>query len=307
MLTFEDGTWKQVPNFILLDQVQRMIESDTSIGATLSVRDFALDVYQRTPGAVLDGDLEGMSQRKLGLISSNLWSDPFIQRLTTRRGDQLRIMTTIPLCSASEMQQIQERVTGRVEGAFSDKLSLQAAGYLPLYSRIVDTVVSDQVKSFLLALLVILVLMFLVLRSLRLTLVAMPSNLLPVLLILGTMGALGLPLDLVSVTLAATILGIIVDDSLHILFNYKHQFREGRSLSEATQEVAKHTGAAVFSTSLILMAGYGIVAISTVPILATTGKLMVLAVLAALISDLLILPALLRMINGSRSGSDQNV
>jgi predicted RND superfamily exporter protein len=209
-------------------------------------------------------------------------------------------MAAIPLTSANEIRLIQQRIEKGVEAEFGSRLSVTASGYLPLYSRIVDTVVSDQLKSFLIAFGVILGLIFLVLRSARLTLIALPSNFLPVLLVIGAMGLLQLPLDLVSVTLAATILGIIVDDSLHVLYNYKHQLSEGHSIQESTNKVARLTGAAVFGTSLILMLGYGIIALSTVPILATTGRLMELAVFAALISDLLLLPALVRLVYGGR-------
>jgi len=303
VVRFQEGSWKQVSNFELLHQVQKQIAADSSISGTLSVGDFALDVYQNTAGpnkVDFENQYSGMSQLKLGLISSKLWQDPFIKRLTTRKGAELRIMAAIPLTSANEIRLIQQRIEKGVEAEFGSRLSVTASGYLPLYSRIVDTVVSDQLKSFLIAFGVILGLIFLVLRSARLTLIALPSNFLPVLLVIGAMGLLQLPLDLVSVTLAATILGIIVDDSLHVLYNYKHQLSEGHSIQESTNKVARLTGAAVFGTSLILMLGYGIIALSTVPILATTGRLMVLAVFAALISDLLLLPALVRLVYGGR-------
>jgi predicted RND superfamily exporter protein len=289
------GSWKQVSNFVLLKAVQKQIESDAAVTSTLSVLDFALDAYQRSPGVKLASidSLARLSQQKIGLISSNLWQDPFIQRLTTRRGDRLRIMAAIPLTTAYEFRRIHERIDAQLEREFGKQVSVTPSGYIPLYSRIVDTVLSDQIKSLLLALVVIFSLILIVLRSMRFTLLALPSNLMPVIMVIGAMGFFRIPLDIASVTLAATILGIIVDDSLHILFTYQEQFKAGVSVEEATNKVAELTGSAVLHTSLILMLGYSIIAISTVPILSTTGILMIVAILAALMADLFLLPALL--------------
>jgi predicted RND superfamily exporter protein len=70
---------------------------------------------------------------------------------------------------------------------------------------------------------------------------------------------------------------------------------EGRSPAQATNEVAKLTGSAVFSASVILLLGYGILALSSVPIMSTTGLLMVVAIVTGLLADLFLLPALLRI------------
>jgi predicted RND superfamily exporter protein len=297
VLELPEGSWKQTRNFGRLREVQDRIEADSAVSSTLSVLDFALDAYQRSPGAKLASvdSLHQLSQRKLGLISSNLWQDPFIQRLTTRRGDRLRIMAAIPLTTAYEFRKIHERIDAQLDLEFGEQLSVTPSGYIPLYSRIVDTVLSDQIKSLSLALAVIFLLILIVLRSMRFTLLALPSNLMPVLMIIGAMGFFHIPLDIASVTLAATILGIIVDDSLHILFTYQEQFNVGVSAEEATDKVAELTGSAVLHTSLILILGYSIIAISTVPILSTTGILMMVAIVAALMADLFLLPALLML------------
>ncbi|MCB0641781.1 MAG: MMPL family transporter [Phaeodactylibacter sp.] len=297
VLKVKAGTWKQVPHFKQLVAAQQLIRQDTAIHSTLSVADFVLYAYGRTPGGYLppDGSLDDLSQRKLGLISSNLWQDPFVRRLTTRRGEELRIIATIPLTSADAFRKIHRRVTGTVEAALGDTLEIQANGYIPLYSNIVDTVLKDQLKSLSLALGIIFLLIYLSLRSWKLALLALPCNLLPIGLLLGAMGFLGLPLDIASVTLAATILGIIVDDSLHLLWSFKAALQASQPLGTATQAVARQTGTAVLHTSLILLLGYAIIALSSVPILAATGKLMVLAVVAALLADLLLLPAFLQI------------
>ena len=293
---FEKGSWKQKANFKRLADAQALIAEDEAVNATLSVSDFALYAYRNTPGGNLPDSFEAdqISQRKLGILSSNLWQDPFIQRLSTRRGEQVRIISTIPLTSAREFRNIHQRISTNINTAFEGELSIQPSGYIPLYSNIVDTVLKDQIISLSIAVLVILLLIYISLQSWRFTLLALPCNLIPVALVLGAMGYLKIPLDIASVTLAATILGIIVDDSLHLLFSAKAALQKGISVDMAIKTIARQSGTAVLNTSLVLILGYGVIALSTVPILSITGKLMVLAIFAALAADLILLPALLK-------------
>lgn len=296
VLKYNKSSWKAKRNLITLDEVQKLVAADTSVTSTLSILDFIKDAYQRTPGNKLEAgeDLSGMSQMKLSQLSSTIQDEPFIRRLSTPDGDELRILAGIPFTSANQFKAIHQRITQSVQSKYGDQLEFRASGYIPLYARIVDTVLTDQINSILLAIGVIFALIFIVLGSYKLALLAMPSNLVPILVILGIMGWGGIPLDIVTVTLAATILAIIVDDTLHMLFAYKRLLAEGLSTEEATNQVAKLTGSAVFSASMILILGYSILAISSVPILSTTGILMVVAVVTGLLADLFLLPAMLR-------------
>jgi uncharacterized protein len=296
VLKYNKSSWKAKRNLITLDEVQKLVAADTSVTSTLSILDFIKDAYQRTPGNKLEAgeDLSGMSQMKLSQLSSTIQDEPFIRRLSTSDGDELRILAGIPFTSANQFKAIHQRITQSVQSKYGDQLEFRASGYIPLYARIVDTVLTDQINSILLAIGVIFALIFIVLGSFKLALLAMPSNLAPILVILGIMGWGGIPLDIVTVTLAATILAIIVDDTLHMLFTYKRLLAEGISTEEATNQVAKLTGSAVFSASMILILGYSILAISSVPILSTTGILMVVAVVTGLLADLFLLPAMLR-------------
>ncbi len=296
VLKYNKSSWKAKRNLITLDEVQKLVAADTSVTSTLSILDFIKDAYQRTPGDKLEAgeDLSGMSQMKLSQIGGTIQGEPFIRRLSTADGDELRILAGIPFTSANHFKAIHQRITQSVLSKYGDQLEFRASGYIPLYARIVDTVLTDQINSILLAIGVIFALIFIVLGSFKLALLAMPSNLVPILVILGIMGWGGIPLDIVTVTLAATILAIIVDDTLHMLFAYKRLLAEGLSTEAATNQVAKLTGSAVFSASMILILGYGILAISSVPILSTTGILMVVAVVTGLLADLFLLPAMLR-------------
>jgi predicted RND superfamily exporter protein len=94
-----------------------------------------------------------------------------------------------------------------------------------------------------------------------------------------------------TVTVAAVALGIIVDDTVHILYRLRRELAEGRSLEEAMRRVAHASGVAVLSTSIVLFAGFLIMASAGTSAVANPGRLTAVAVFAALVTDLALLPA----------------
>jgi predicted RND superfamily exporter protein len=164
----------------------------------------------------------------------------------------------------------------------------------------VKNVLYDQVISFSVALIVILLLIGLILRSVKMVLIALPCNAIPIAIIFGFMGYRGIRLDIATVTIAAAVIGIIVDDTIHILYNLKCNLQTGSSFSDSIQEVAKQTGLAVLSTSIILASGFIVIAFSGIKSIAYTGLLTAIAVGAALIADLILLPAIAHFYYGKK-------
>ncbi len=296
VVKFKKGIWRQKQNLALLDKIQTDIEKDTNVSATVSVVDFVKEAYKNTPGHRLYGtnNIMQMSQSKLTQITGRMQNENAINSMAVKNGNRVRITANIPFTSANHFKKI---YTGIEDGLqdYCDKAEISVSGYIPLYSAIVSTVTKDQVKSILLALSIIILIMFIVLRSGRFVLVSIPSNIFPILLILGLMGFFKINLDLVTVTLSATILGIVVDDTLHILFGYKKYLSENISPEEASKKIGLISGNAVVSTSIILVLGYTILAFSSIPILSVTGFLMIIAFTSALFADICLIPAFMSL------------
>jgi predicted RND superfamily exporter protein len=181
-------------------------------------------------------------------------------------------------------------------------VSLRAAGYLPLYLRITDYVVVGTAWGLGLALLVVFALLALALRSVALTAAAVAVNLLPVLLVFGTMGWAGIPLDIATATIGAIVLGIAVDDSIHLLVRFRAERRRGRGPRRAMTRALRGAGRAVVLSSLVLGAGFGVLALCGSPSIAYFGVMGGLAIAGALLADLLLLPALLIPRRTARAG-----
>ena len=264
-----------------------------------------MESFRFTPGRDFAGDdLRSISQRKILLVSPKIQRNPIFKQLVTDNGGLVRLTTVVPMLSARQFDRIANNVIKKSEEIFQDNVRITKSGYLPLYSQIVTRTLADQTNSFLLAFVVIITLLAIVLGSWRYSLIAIPSNLLPVIFILAFMGFAGIRLDVATVTLAATVFGIIVDDSLHILYNLKRLIASGLETKSALKIVAQKTGSAVVSTSLVLVAGYMVISLGAAKSISYTGILMVIAIISALITDLILLPAVASYLLKRKFGHD---
>lgn len=166
-------------------------------------------------------------------------------------------------------------------------------GAMPLTDRVHRMLLSDLYTSFLAAALLVAAVMMLVLRSFGAGLLAMIPNVFPMLLLFGTMGWLDLPVDIGSMMTASIALGIAVDDTLHFLTWFRRETEAGASPYEAVRRCYRHCGRAMVQTSLVCGLGLAVFVFSGfLPTQRFCAMILVL-MLAALVGDLVLLPALL--------------
>ena len=128
-------------------------------------------------------------------------------------------------------------------------------------------------------------------------LVALIPNLFPITIIFGLMGILGFPLDTFTLVVVPVVIGIAVDDTIHFLTHYKLELQKHGNIREALQHTLNEVGQAVIFTSLILSSGlFFMTWASSIPI-SRFGMLAGIAILAAMIADLFLLPALCQLLN----------
>lgn len=212
---------------------------------------------------------------------------------------QLRISFGAPIMSAASVRSLIETIVERAE--LPAGLTLQPAGYSPLYTRIVDELVWSQVRGFAVAILLIVLLLGLAMRSARRILLALPANAVPVALTLGVMGLADIPLDVASATIATVILGLVVDDTVHMLRPCC-----GKSLSESIAVAAGRAGGTLLMTSVVLASGFLVLALADIRSVAWFGALTSFAMVAAILTDLLLLPALAAVRGGENRQASQS-
>ena len=186
------------------------------------------------------------------------------------------------------------------------KLNIQLTGTSVVAARNVHQIVDDLSKSLALASLVILVVMTIALRSLRLGLISVVPNAFPLLFAAAVLARSGEPLRLASAMTFSICLGIAVDDTIHFLTRFKQVRSTRADINRSLDSTVETVGVAMLVTSLTLIGGFAAMAISQLPSIQTFAQLASIAIVAALVADLLFLPALLAC-TSSRSSSRQGI
>ncbi len=150
------------------------------------------------------------------------------------------------------------------------------------------------------ALLVISLLIGLVLRSVRLGLISLLPNVLPASIAFGLWGILVGEVGLSLSVIASMTLGIVVDDTIHLLYRFHTVRKEGQSENEAIVTAVRETGVAIIGTTLVLSAGFLVLASSSFKMNADMGLMTAITIMIALILDLLLVPALLKLTGQSK-------
>jgi predicted RND superfamily exporter protein len=187
----------------------------------------------------------------------------------------------------------QELASGALSAGAHQGVTTRFSGLMPLVHEIQRQLLHDLFASFLTAFVLIAVVMTLVQAGLVVGLLSMVPNLFPALTLFGVLGWIGHPIDIGSIMTASVAMGIGVDDTLHFLTFYRRRLETVQSRSDAVLSAYQHCGRAMIQTTLICGAGLAIFAFSDFVPTARFAWMMVALLGAALVGDLIILPAIL--------------
>jgi len=201
---------------------------------------------------------------------------------------ELRVKLAMTSATAELVAAIDAELAARPLEATNASLT----GIGALWIVLLDYIVSSQIQGFLLAFSVIAVMMCFIFRSVKTGLISMVPNLAPVVLTLGAMGWFGILLDYNKVMIAAVAIGIAVDDTIHLVSRYHHEFRLCRNYEKALRASMQDVGRALFITSVALVAGFLMLLFSALANNTTFGLLLASTILVALVADFLLMPAL---------------
>ncbi len=170
---------------------------------------------------------------------------------------------------------------------------ISVVGSLPALAEVNRLISVGQIKSLIIALLVISILMMLAFRSVKLGLIVLIPNVVPLIVVGGAMGFFDIPLDFLTVTVAPMILGIAVDDTIHFFNHTKQLYQKTGNYEIAVSKTIKSLGKAISITSLVIILAFAVYLISSFNIMRNLGILVVIGISTALLSDLFISPLLI--------------
>lgn len=236
-------------------------------------------------------------------------TDPTLARYVRRDAAAGTLAVRLTLCCKTTESErslaLSERLRDRLAARFGlPGVEAHVTGAIPLLVRVQALLVRTQVSSFAGALVVVAAIMLAAYRAPLLVLAALVPNIVPVLLTLGIMGWAGVPLDVATVTVASIALGLVVDDTIHMLHRYVEARGQGAAPRPAVASALRVVARPVLLTWLAMALGFA--AFGAAPFRPTRdfGLLVAATSVSAVACDLLLLPALLLVgARASRSGT----
>ena len=178
----------------------------------------------------------------------------------------------------------------------SDGYLISVSGILILYNNMLQSLFDSQIKSLAFVMLGIFIMLALLFKSIKIALATIIPNIIACFTVLGTMGLIGIPLDLMTITIAAITVGIAVDNCIHYVYRFREYYTQNKDY-EQTVTLCKNTVArAIKNTSFTIIAGFSILIFSNFYPTIYFGIFTALAMFVALLGSLTLLPILLKFI-----------
>ncbi len=206
---------------------------------------------------------------------------------------KIRISGMLPDLSSEVLDSIEDSLEFFADSHFPPWLSINVTGTMPVALKTNNYLIVDLFSGFGLAFIFISLVMGLLFLSVRIGLISMLPNLIPIIFAAGYLGFAGIPIRPPIAITFSICLGIAVDDSLHFLFRFWQERKETSDLSKAISNTIKTTGLAMLTTTIVLVSGFLVITVSTFIPTAQFGIISAITLSVALITDITLLPALL--------------
>ena len=286
-----DKYWFTADKMAKIMKVHDYLESLPEIGKVLSLGTMLKIAEEFTDGKPLDDFQLALLYTQLPDNFKNMALAPYISipdnqaRLTVRIKDSLEGLKRDDLLK-------------QITSDMGNKLGLQEhqyqlAGMMVLYNNMLQSLFSSQILTIGFVVLALVVMFTLLFRSIKIALIAIIPNVISAVAVLGIMGLAGMPLDFITITIAAISIGIAVDDTIHYIHRFKEEYEVDRNYINSMHRCHGSIGNAMYYTSLTIIAGFSILVLSYFIPTILFGLLTGLAMFIALITALTLLPRLI--------------
>lgn len=284
------------------EDIGRIETDDLRVGKILSINDIVKEIHKALNNNdsayyTIPQDRKKIAQELLLFEMSD--SDD-LARLVNDRFSKTRVTIRTPWIDAVVYEDFIREVSDRFRDAFQGRAEIHSTGAMALLARTISATMSSMVESYVIAIVVITILMILVVANVRIGLLSMLPNLLPIFLVMGFMAAARIPMDVCSIMIGSVAIGLVVDDTVHFLYNFQRYFRRTGNESEAVRLTLLTAGRAMLITSLILSAAFFVVVFASLKHTARFGYLTGMVILLALLADFVFAPALMILIARGR-------
>jgi predicted RND superfamily exporter protein len=291
----DDGRyWFTADRMELAKRIHNYLESVPEIGKVLSLGTMLKIAEKLNKGKPLDNFQLALLYGELPDRFKALVLAPYV----SVAHNQLRFSVRI---RDSEKSLKRDALLKKIRHDLTDQLGLEKenvhlTGLLVLYNNMLQSLFDSQILTLGVVVILLFAMFLLLFKSVKLALIALVPNLLAVGSVLGFMGWMNIPLDMMTITIAAISIGIAVDNTIHYIYRFKNEFKINRNYLKTMHYCHGSIGYAMYYTSVTIIIGFSILSLSNFLPTIYFGLLTGLAMLIALLAALTLLPKLLIVI-----------
>ena len=274
-----------------LTKVHEYLNSLDAVGKVISFASMVRVAEDLNDGKKLQALEMGVLYTKIPDTIKKEIIDPYI----SIKNDEARISLRI---KDSNEDLRRNELIKKINDDLENKLGLKKeefklAGVLILFNNLLQSLFKSQILTLGIVMAGITLMFFVLFRNLILSLIGVVPNFMAAFLILGIIGLLGIPLDMMTITIAAITIGIAVDNSIHYIYRFKEEFKKIGNYNKTLEECHSTVGVAILNTSITIIFGFSILVLSNFIPTIYFGIFTGIAMLLAMLSVLTLLPRLI--------------
>lgn len=228
---------------------------------------------------------------------ASMYGDKYVDTLYTQERSDARISVKIKQVGSNRYQSIIESIKEFIHTRLNTaSLSWHITGIVPLLINVQDNILRSEIQSFSLAFILMFFATAIVLKSVRIGLISIIPNLIPITMTLGLMGFAGMKLDAATIMIASIALGISIDDTIHIFYQFKKELAFDGNYQEAICRTIFRIGRSTVFTSLTAVFGFMVFSFSGFKPIQYFGILTSITMFTTLVSNLLLSPSCLMLL-----------
>ena len=293
----EDYFFENPQNVRQIESLQKYLETLPGVDKTISFAD-----YIKLVNYALNGfdpkfytlPTEGFEARMAINNYATMLGEDMFTSFMTQNLSHANIVLLTHISSSRNFLETRDKIINFAGESLPKDLSLDTTGFGIAISASSHQLTNGQIKSLSLTMILVFAIMFTLFLSFKVGLIAIVPNMFPIVINFGIMGWLGIELSMVTSLIASIAIGLAVDDTIHYLFRYNHEFKEDLDRNRALADTLRKVGRPIVFTTLTICIGFSILTLSNFKPTAVFGIMMVITMLSALVGDLILLPSLMQ-------------
>ena len=286
-----DAYWFTAPKMNQIEEIHNYLDADPQTGKVLSFGSVIQLAKILNDGQPIDGLLWALLYSRIPETLKDTVLNPFVSVDDNQLRFNVRVIESSEDLNRNELLQ---RIEAGVESEFGfDDNQVRLSGILVMYNNVLQSLFQSQILTIGVVMLAIMLMFLTLFKSLSIAIICIIPNAIAAALVLGIMGWLNIPLDIMTITIAAISVGIGVDNTIHYMERFRREFPRFGNYRETMFFCHNSIGRAMYFTSMTIVAGFSILSLSNFIPTIVFGLLTSFAMMVALVGSLTLLPQLL--------------